>query len=380
MWVAGAATVLALAGQAALLGTAAPAAQAAASITVDDPSSPPAGPVTLTGTVGLGPGETTSVLYAFDATNSTSATAGSDCSGNGTLGPEDDFNHDGSVGDVLDCEIRGVLSLNNSLVTTSGVQAGVVAFANEAAAANVDPVGSAAFVPPGFTGGDARPRIETVARSVTRGQIGLYDTKSLGDSGAGTAFNSAIQVILATLAASPAGPKGVMFLSDGRSAIDDALLDRLAPVWHQAAQRSASAPAPPAPRPAASTRWPSATGEACTLVPSPADLATGLMGSQPDAITGVTVTIKDVSLAAETNAVGGWRTHLQPRPRHLHRYRQGGAGLGRDRDLTPHLHGHGRRRWPAARHREPLERARCRATVVKVNRPRGLTGRGPVPR
>ena len=65
--------------------------------------------MTLTGTVGLGPGEMTSVLYAFDATDSTAASPGSDCSGNGMLGPEDDFNDDGSVGDVLDCEIGGVV-------------------------------------------------------------------------------------------------------------------------------------------------------------------------------------------------------------------------------------------------------------------------------
>ncbi len=305
--VAYAATVLALAGPAALLGTATPAAHAGATITIDDPSSPTAGPVTLTGTVGLGPGEITSVLYAFDATDSTSASPGSDCSGNGMLGPEDDFNDDGSVGDVLDCEIGGVVSLNNSLVTTSGVQAGVVAFANQAAAANVDPVGSATFVAPGLTGGDARPRIETVARSVTRGQIGLYDVKPLGGSGAGTAFNSAVQVILATLGAAPAGPKAAMFLSDGKSAIDDALLDQLATSGIKLRTFGIGAGASCA-KIGSLYKMASATGEACTLVQSPADLATGLTGSQPDAINGVTVTIKDVSVAAVTNAVGGWHT------------------------------------------------------------------------
>ena len=307
MRVAGAATVLVLAGPAVLLGTATPAAHAAASITIDDPSSPTAGPVTLTGTVGLGPGEITSVLYAFDATDSTSATPGSDCSGNGTLGPEDDLNGDGSVGDVLDCEIGGVVSLNNSLVTTSGVQAGVVAFANQAAAANVDPVGSATFVAPGFTGGDARPRIDTVARSVTRGQIGLYDVNPLGGSGAGTAFNSAVQVILATLGAAPAGPKAAMFLSDGKAAIDDALLDQLATSGIKLRTFGIGAGASCA-KIGSLYKMASATGEACTLVQSPADLATGLAGSQPDAINGVTVTIKDVSVAAVTNAVGGWHT------------------------------------------------------------------------
>ncbi len=299
-------TVLALAVSAAVLGVTAQAAHADASITIDDPGAPTAGPVTLTGTVGLGPGQVTSVLYVYDATDSTAATPGSDCSGNGALGPEDDFNSDGSVGDVLDCEIGGVVALNDSLVTTSGVQAGVVAFADQAAAADLDPTGSATFLPPGYTAGDARPRVETVARSVTRGQIGKYDPKPLGGSGAGTAFNSAVQVALATLGAAPAGPKWVMFLSDGKSPIDDALLHQLTSSGIKLRTFGIGAGAS-CNHIGSLYKMASATGEACTLVPNPASLAAGLTGSLPDAINGVSVTIKDVSVAAVTNAVGGWR-------------------------------------------------------------------------
>jgi hypothetical protein len=289
----------------AVLGTASPAAAAGGTITIDPPGSPTAGPVTLRGTVGLDAGEVTSVVYVYDATASTESPAGADCSSNGALGPEDDFNADGSVGDVLDCEIAGVVALNNSLATTSAVQAGVVAFANQAAAADLDPVGSATFLPPGYTGGDPRPRVETVARSVVRGQIGLYDPKPLGGSGAGTAFDNAVQAALATLAGAPAGPKWIMFLSDGQAPIDDGVLAQLGGSGVKLRSFGVGQDATCA-KSSSLSKMAAATGEACTLVPQPAALTAGLTGSQPDAVNSVSVTIEDVSLAASVNAVGGW--------------------------------------------------------------------------
>ena len=146
-----------------------------------------------------------------------------------------------------------------------------------------------------------------MARSVTRGQIGLYDAKPLGGSGAGTAFNSAVQVTLATLGAAPAGPKSVMFLSDGKSPIDDALLDQLATSGIKLRTFGIGAGASCATI-GSLYKMASATGEACTLVQSPADLA-----SRTDRVAARRhqrrhVTIKDVSVAAVTNAVGGWHT------------------------------------------------------------------------
>ena len=189
--------------------------------------SPRRRPVTLAGTVGPGAGATTSILYVVDTTRSTSTPTGSDCSGDHQLTADDDLNGDGSVGDVLDCEIAGVIALNSTLAAKPRVQAGLVAFANNAAAADLDPNGSATFLPPGYTGGDSRPRVETVARSVVGMAIGLYDPADLGDSGDGTAFNNAVRTALDTLAQAPDGPKWIMFLSDGQSPIDDALLDEL---------------------------------------------------------------------------------------------------------------------------------------------------------
>ncbi|CAM3611205.1 hypothetical protein [Nocardioides zeicaulis] len=282
-------------------------APAGASVTITAPTDARAGVVQLTGSVGAEPGQTTSVLYVLDATPSTGQVTGLDCSGSGTAGgPEDDLNADDSAGDVLDCEVAGVQALNRSLVATAGVQAGVVAFSRQAAAADLDPSGSATFVAPGYTGGDAVPRLDTVVSSVRRNRIGLYDAKDLGGSGSGTAFTSAISVALDTLAAAPAGPKWIMFLSDGQSGIDDAVLSRLGSSGVRL--RSFGIGTEASCRPVGSLyKMAVATGETCSVVPRPADLATELAGSQPDAVDGVSVSIGSSAVAATVDAVGGWR-------------------------------------------------------------------------
>jgi hypothetical protein len=289
----------------AVLGSVVPASAASAVVTIAAPAAPTAGTVNLTGSVGVAAGEVTTVLYVFDATRSTESPQGSDCSGNGAVGAEDDRNGDGSVGDVLDCEIAGVEALNSSLAATAGLQVGLVAFGNQAAAADLDPAGTATFLPPGFTGGDPLPRITSVARSVVRDQIGLYDTKSLGGSGAGTAFNSAISVALSTLGTAPAGPKWIMFLSDGQAAIDDGLLQQLTQSGVRLRSFGIGAEASCAPSNSL-YKMAAATGESCQLAPQPASLAAGLTGSRPDEVSGVTVSIGNVSVAATVDAVGGW--------------------------------------------------------------------------
>jgi hypothetical protein len=289
-----------------LLGSVVPASAASAVVTIDAPVAPTAGTVNLTGSVGVEAGEVTTVLYVVDATSSTASPQGSDCSGNGAVGADDDRNGDGSVGDILDCEIVGVEALNGSLAGTAGLQVGLVAFANQAAAADLDPVGTATFLPPDFTGGDPLPRINTVARSVVRDAIGLYDPLTLGGSGAGTAFNSAISVALSTLGTAPAGPKWIMFLSDGQAAIDDGLLQQLTQSGVRLRSFGIGAEASCA-QSKSLYKMAAATGESCQLAPQPASLAAGLIGSRPDAVSGVTVSIEDISVAATVDAVGGWK-------------------------------------------------------------------------
>ncbi|WP_107767618.1 vWA domain-containing protein [Nocardioides terrigena] len=285
------------------------ASPATASVTIDPPPSPRAGTVDLTGTVGVDRGEVTSVLYVFDATRSTMSPTGADCSGNGVAGADDDFNRDGIAGDILDCEIAGVQALNGSLAATSGLQVGLVAFANQAAVADLDPAGSATFLQPGFTGGDPRPRVDTVAGSVTRDGIGLYDPRPFGPSGSGDAFTSAISVALSTLRAAPAGPKWIMLLSDGASGIDNGVLAELG--QSDVRLRSFGIGVNATCEPAKSLyKMAAITGESCQVVANPASLSAGLTGSRPDSLNGVTVSIGSVSVAATVDAVGGWRARF----------------------------------------------------------------------
>ncbi len=280
-----------------------PAANAAGSVSIDAPAAPTAGTVKLTGKAGPGAAGVTSVIYVADASDSSAASVGSDCSGNGAHGPEDDFNSDGAVGDVLDCEIAGVTALNNSVAATPGVHVGLVALAERAAAADLDPAGLVHFVAPGFTGGDARARIETVARSVVRHQIGLYDPRDLG--GKGTNYDEAISIALSLLDTAPAGPKYIMFLSDGEGRVSDGSLAQLSQSGVRLRGFGIGARA-------TCGKWTSlnklaaATGESCQLVPNPASLAAALTDSTPDAVHSVTVTIDGVSVAAALDALGGW--------------------------------------------------------------------------
>ncbi len=295
-------TALVVAVSVAVVGVA-PAANAAGSVSIDAPAAPSAGTVRLTGNAGPGAGGVTSVVYVLDASDSSATSVGSDCSGNGASGPEDDFNGDGRVGDVLDCEIAGVIALNNSVAATPGVQVGLVALAARAAAADLDPVGSASFVAPATTGGDGRPRIESVARSIVRHQIGLYDTRDLG--GTGTNFDEALGIALSMLGSAPAGPRHIMFLSDGEAPVSDGRLAELSQSGVRLRSFGIGARATCG-KWASLNKMASATGESCQLVPNPAALAASLTGSQPDAVNSVTVTIGRVSVAATLDALGGW--------------------------------------------------------------------------
>ena len=272
-------------------------------MSIDAPAAPTAGTVKLTGKAGPGAGGLTSVVYVMDASDSSADEVGSDCSGNGAAGPEDDFNGDLAVGDVLDCEIAGVTALNSSVAATPGVQVGLVGLAELAAAADLDPAGSAEFIAPGFTGGDARPRIETVARSLIRHQIGRYDPRDLG--GKGTNYDDAIGIALSMLGRAPAGQQYIMFLSDGEAPVSDATLAALSQSGVRLRSFGIGVRATCG-KWASLNKLASATGESCQLVPNPAALAASLTGSQPDAVNGVTVTIDSVSVAATLDALGGW--------------------------------------------------------------------------
>jgi hypothetical protein len=276
------------------------------SISINNPGTPKAGPVVLSGNVSRGTKDPTTVLYVLDATASTHLFAGSDCNGDGAHTAADNLNGDAAVGDVLDCEIGAVKKLNTSLIATyptTRMAVGVEAFAQVAQVADLRAPGPEMFAPPGDKGSEAQPRIITAATSVHRGAITQYVPKSLG--GSGTSYDSAVSTALSALGAAPAGPKWVMLLSDGRTSVADSTLSAL---HASGIHLSSFAVGDGANCNAwgALAKMSGATGERC-LVASPATLAASLTNSQPDGIANVTVSIGTVSLAADIDPVGGWR-------------------------------------------------------------------------
>ena len=226
--------------------------------------------------MGLDAGQTTSVLYVFDATDSTAAPTGADCTRNGSVGDEDDYNADGRVGDVLDCEIGGVVALNNSLAGTAAVQAAVVAFADQAAAGDLDPGAAApAFVPPTFTGGDARPRVEQRPEASCRERSGSTRQRTWAAAG-----RDRLQQRPADLAQRPGlGPGRPKYHVPLRRTVPghDGVLAQLAASGVKVRTFGVGADATCAPM-GSLYKIASATGEACTIVDSPAALAAGLTG------------------------------------------------------------------------------------------------------
>lgn len=286
------------------------AVTAGPSISINDPAgSGPlsAGSVQLTGSVAKS-SDTTTVLYVLDATGSTRHFAGSDCNGDGVSTTADDANADGAIGDVLDCEIGAVKTLNAGLVSAakagSKVLVGLEAFAERAEVADLSATGTQSFAPPGDTGGEAQPRIMTVAGSVQRGAILQYVVKDLG--GSGTTFDPVISAALGALTAAPAGPKWVILLSDGQTSVAASTLSALRASGVHLGSFAVGSDAT-CESWGALAKLAAATGESCVTAANPEDLAGRLSGSQPDGVAGVTVSVGSTAVAAELDPVGGWR-------------------------------------------------------------------------
>ena len=82
---------------------------------IDGSTVPVGEPVEVTGVVTIGVlGTGVSVVYVVDTSGSTDDPAG-DCNGDGVEDAGDDFNGDGSPGEIIDCEIAGVQELEQQL-------------------------------------------------------------------------------------------------------------------------------------------------------------------------------------------------------------------------------------------------------------------------
>ena len=295
----GASTVLGVASLSAV-----PAAVAATpAVTINDPGTPTAGPVTLRGTA-TGGTLTTTVLFAVDVSQSTAHPSELDCDGNGNFGPKDNFNGDDTTGDVLDCEISAVQALNTGLLSSAGSSlVSLEHFATSAAADDLDPGPGAPvlFDSPANTGTGSEPRLVTAARTLQR---------ATGPSG--TTLDEAVLLALNTLRSAPAGPKWIMFLSDGqvsdppKAATVSALkasgvhlrsfaIDDQQDVGCQDGLGDIAR----------------ATGESCVSVHDPAQLASAVSTTQPDGVTAVRVTLGGQTFAATLDIAGGWSLPLR---------------------------------------------------------------------
>lgn len=281
-------------------------------LTIADPGSPPAGAVSLRGSVSAdAETDVTSVVYVIDVSDSTRAPSGRDCDGDGVVGaPGDNVNGDGTVGDVLDCEIQAVLALDHSLVGAPHVAASLEVFGSEAAMVDLDPAqGVTTAAEPGHTGGDPQPRLETAARSIRRGFVGQYTPSSVGGN---TDFDRATRQALEVLSAAPPGPRYIMFMSDGGKETATNVFPSASTL---AALRSsgvrlrgfAAGLAEGCAEGSALERLSTATRETCTVASSPTALTARLVGSAPDAVNRVEVTVGGTTVVADVDAVGGWR-------------------------------------------------------------------------
>ena len=189
-------------------------------LTIQDPGTPTAGPVELRGSVSAG-SLTTTVLYAVDASLSTQHPDGLDCDGSGAFTPgRDNVNGDNSAGDVLDCEIGAVLSLNSTLATSPGSPLVALETFYGTAAAPVE-----------LAPGTATPALTAPGARDVAGQV-VVDTRARelrrpDPSVTGTSFDKAVETALATLSSAPAGPKWIIFLSDGQGQVADSTIAAL---------------------------------------------------------------------------------------------------------------------------------------------------------
>ena len=366
-------------GAASLLGAATltglPAAVAVTpSVTIQDPGTPTAGPVTLRGTASGGT-LTTTVLFAVDVSQSTAHPSELDCDGNGNFGPKDNFNGDDTTGDVLDCEISAVQALNTGLISSAGASlVSLEQFSTSAAAVDLDPGAGPAvlFDSPGNNGTGSEPRLVTAARTLQR-----------ATGASGTTLDEAVAVALRTLGGAPAGPKWIMFLSDGQIsdpptaatvnalkasgvhlrsfAIDDAqdvgCRDGLGDIAK-------------------------VTGESCVSVHDPAQLASAVSTTQPDGVTAVRVTIGGRTLAATLDVAGGWSLPLLlgagTYPTHVVATLSSGKTVSADRTFTVAPAAPGAPNVPAPGTVTPTSPTSViSAGAVSANRPKPLMQRLP---
>jgi len=267
----------------------------------------------IAGKVGINArgGGTAAIVYVIDLSGSTGGNDGLDCNGDGTVNDGDNFNNNFDQGSVLDCEIAGIIALNNSLQGTN-TQAAVVGFGTTAAAADVSPQGGRQLftTPDADVNGDGQADIETVVRSVTGSNLNQFGGQTR--VGPTTNFEDALSAAIATLDTVTADQKVIFFLSDGQDSGGDAEAAQAAAKGITINTFGVGAGANECDSARSQLRqFASVTGGSCNNVSDPTQLSTTLVAAAPVGIQRVSLTADGAQLGDATiDALGNWSLNV----------------------------------------------------------------------
>jgi hypothetical protein len=188
-------------------------------VSIDDPLDGteyvvPAGTATLgvpvAGTASIGQGAPDATfVYVIDVSFSSNNSASGDCGG--------DLNGDGSGNSILDCEIAGVLALNQAAIAAGSVdEVGVAVYGEGGAAADMTPAGGDdPITAPDAGPGDVATVLQSVVSPDCDAGVGQFTDKVVGCDG--TNFAAGLAAATTVVNASTNGTNIVVFLSDGLS-------------------------------------------------------------------------------------------------------------------------------------------------------------------
>ncbi len=273
---------------------------------------------TVRGQIGAAPADDIWVVFVVDVSGST-ASAGFDCNGSGTVDAADDLNGDSQLGEMLDCEIAALIALNTSLAAIPGsadrVHVAIVPFGNDAAVADVGGgAGQQDFVAPtDDLDGDGRDRttdIVQVAASLDQAYVSLFDVRLVGS---GTNFGAALATSLDVLDGKP-GARLVFFLTDGVGLVAQSSLDRVTAAGvevHPFAIGPATDGCAPGGTLDSIAR---AGGTECVFAPDPAALTADITGG-PSSIASVTVALDGgAAVEASVDPLGNFAAEVYLSP------------------------------------------------------------------
>ncbi len=273
--------------------------------------------ITLTGQAVIGAlNAPASLLYVVDVSSSTQEPVNQDCNGNGSTDSGDNLNNNAFQGDTLDCEISGVIALNQSLVSSSIISAGIILFAESAAAADTNPqqAGRQPFSPVQADQNNNTSRdLEEVSRSLTTERVGQFTPITVPG---GTDFNDALTTIAQTFATQSAPHKIAYFLSDGEhyEPLAGPFLEGPTSPLATVAQAgitvntySVGGNGTGCGATAALRKIADRTGGVCTAVIDPSKLNTVLPGTRPTGIDHVEITVNNSApISATLDTLGNW--------------------------------------------------------------------------